>query len=507
MEALSSALLSNIALGFSVAFSPGNLALCLVGCLLGTMIGVLPGIGPSATIAMLMPITFYLTPVGALIMLAGVFYGSQYGGSTTAILVNLPGESSSVVTTLDGHAMARAGRAGAALAVAALASLLAGTLTTLVIAAAGPPIARLALLFQSPDYVAVMVLGLVAAVVLAQGGLIKALAMIVLGIFLGLVGTDVTTGMQRYTLGVNALFDGIGFVPVAMGLFGLAEIALNLEATQGHGRVITPRDRLWPTREDFRRATPAALRGTALGVGLGILPGSTTDIPAYGAYSLEKKLSREPSRFGRGAVEGVAAPEAANNAAAQAGFIPMLSLGIPPNAIMAMMVGAMMVHGIAPGPQIISKQPELFWGLVASMWLGNAVLVLLNLPLIWLWIRLLTIPYRVLFPAIIVFCCIGSYSLKNNIADLLIMGVFGVIGYALRKLRCEPAPLLLGFILGPMLEENFRRSMLLSAGELSIFVTRPISALFLGVSAALLLAMMFAAVRRQRSGGAAAAAP
>jgi putative tricarboxylic transport membrane protein len=271
--------------------------------------------------------------------------------------------------------------------------------------------------------------------------------------------------------------------------------------------VITPRDRLWPTREDFRRATPAALRGTALGVGLGILPGSTTDIPAYGAYSLEKKLSREPSRFGRGAVEGVAAPEAANNAAAQAGFIPMLSLGIPPNAIMAMMVGAMMVHGIAPGPQIISKQPELFWGLVASMWLGNAVLVLLNLPLIWLWIRLLTIPYRVLFPAIIVFCCIGSYSLKNNIADVLIMGVFGVIGYALRKLRCEPAPLLLGFILGPMLEENFRRSMLLSAGELSIFVTRPISAMFLGVSAALLLAMMFAAVRRQRSGGAAAAAP
>jgi len=499
VDAVSSALLSNIAVGFSVALTPGNLALCLVGCLLGTVIGVLPGIGPSATVAMLVPITFYLTPVGALIMLAGVFYGSQYAGSTTAILVNLPGESSSIVTTLDGHAMALAGRAGAALAVAALASLFAGTVTTLVIAAAGPPIARLALLFQSPDYVAVMVLGLVAAVVLAQGSLLKALAMIVLGVFLGLVGTDVTTGMQRYTFGVNALFDGIGFVPVAMGLFGLAEIALNLEATRGQGRVTRPVDRLWPTGDDFRRARMPAVRGTALGIGLGILPGSTTDIPAYAAYSLEKKLSRDPQRFGKGAVEGVAAPEAANNAAAQAGFIPMLSLGIPPNAITAMMIGAMMIHGIAPGPQIISKQPELFWGLVASMWLGNAALVVLNLPLIWLWVRLLTIPYRVLFPAIIIFCCIGAYSLKNSVADVVIMGVFGVIGYGLRKLKCEPAPLLLGFILGPMLEENFRRSMLVSGGELSIFITRPISATFLAVSAALLGAVAFGAMKRYRS--------
>ena len=499
MEAVSSALLSNIALGFSVALTPGNLALCLAGCLLGTVIGVLPGIGPSATVAMLVPITFYLPPVGALIMLAGVFYGSQYAGSTTAILVNLPGESSSIVTTLDGHAMALAGRAGAALAVAALASLFAGTVTTLVIAAAGPPIARLALLFQSPDYVAVMVLGLVAAVVLAQGSLLKALAMIVLGVFLGLVGTDVTTGMQRYTLGVNALFDGIGFVPVAMGLFGLAEIAINLEATRGQGRVMRPVDRLWPSREDFRRARLPAVRGTALGIGLGILPGSTTDIPAYAAYSLEKKLARDPQRFGKGAVEGVAAPEAANNAAAQAGFIPMLSLGIPPNAITAMMIGAMMIHGIAPGPQIISKQPELFWGLVASMWLGNAALVVLNLPLIWLWVRLLTIPYRVLFPAIVIFCCIGAYSLKNSVADVVIMGLFGVIGYGLRKLKCEPAPLLLGFILGPMLEENFRRSMLVSGGELSVFVTRPISAAFLAVSAVLLCAVALGAMKRYRA--------
>ena len=498
MEALFSGLIDNIGLGFSVALSPLNLALCLIGCLLGTLIGVLPGIGPSATVAMLMPLTFHLPPVGALIMLAGVFYGSQYGGSTTAILVNLPGESSSVVTTLDGHAMARNGRAGAALAVAALASLFAGTVTTLVIAAAGPPVAKLALLFQSPDYVAVMVLGLVAAVVLAQGSLVKALAMIALGVFLGLVGTDVTTGMQRYTLGVNALFDGIGFVPVAMGLFGLAEIMLNLEATQGQGRVVRPADRLWPSREDFRLATPAAARGTAMGVALGILPGSTTDIPAYAAYSLEKKLSREPEKFGHGMVQGVAAPEAANNASAQAGFIPMLSLGIPPNAIMAMMIGAMMIHGIAPGPQIIDKQPALFWGLVASMWLGNALLVVLNLPLIWLWVRLLTIPYRVLFPAIIIFCCIGCYSLKNNLSDVVIMAIFGVIGYGLRKMRFEPAPLLLGFILGPMLEENFRRAMLISEGDLSVFVTRPISAGFLAVSAALLVMVLLPSMRRAR---------
>ena len=498
MEAIFSGLIANIGLGFSVALSPLNLALCLVGCLLGTLIGVLPGIGPSATVAMLMPLTFHLPPVGALIMLAGVFYGSQYGGSTTAILVNLPGESSSVVTTLDGHAMARNGRAGAALAVAALASLFAGTVTTLVIAAAGPPVAKLALLFQSPDYVAVMVLGLVAAVVLAQGSLAKALAMIALGVFLGLVGTDVTTGMQRYTLGVNALFDGIGFVPVAMGLFGLAEIMLNLEATQGQGRVVRPADRLWPSREDFRLATPAAARGTAMGVALGILPGSTTDIPAYAAYSLEKKLSKEPEKFGHGMVQGVAAPEAANNASAQAGFIPMLSLGIPPNAIMAMMIGAMMIHGIAPGPQIIDKQPALFWGLVASMWLGNALLVVLNLPLIWLWVRLLTIPYRVLFPAIIIFCCIGCYSLKNNLSDVVIMAIFGVIGYGLRKLRFEPAPLLLGFILGPMLEENFRRSMLISDGDLSVFVTRPISAGFLAVSAALLMMVLVPSMRQAR---------
>jgi putative tricarboxylic transport membrane protein len=492
------ALFDNLLLGFSVAITPVNLGLCLIGCLLGTLVGVLPGIGPTATVAMLMPITFYLEPTGALIMLAGVFYGSQYGGSTTAILVNLPGESSSVVTCLDGYAMARQGRAGAALAIAALASLFAGTITTLAIALGGPAIAGIALLFQSPDYVAVMLLGLIAAIVLAHGSLIKAIAMIVLGVFLGLVGTDVTTGEQRFTLGIADLFDGIGFVPVAMGLFGLSEIMLNLEQRAKDGGIARLRDRLWPTRSDFRQATPATVRGTLLGIVLGILPGGGSTIPSFAAYSLEKKLARDPSRFGQGAVEGVAAPEAANNAGAQAGFIPMLALGIPPNAIMALMVGAMMIHGIQPGPQIIAKQPELFWGLVASMWIGNLMLVVLNLPLIGIWVRLIELPYRYLFPAIIVFCCVGVYSLRNSMMEIIFMAVFGVIGYVLRKLDCEPAPLLLGLILGPMLEENFRRSLAISGGDYSIFVTRPISATLLACSVLLLFVVLSPAVRRQR---------
>ncbi len=495
------AVLANIAQGLLVALTPANLLLCLIGCLLGTLIGVLPGIGPTATVAMLMPITFWLPPTGALIMLAGVFYGSQYGGSTTAILVNLPGESSSVVTCIDGYAMAQQGRAGAALAIAALASLFAGTVTTFVIAFAGPAIAGIALLFQSTDYVSVMILGLVAAVVLAQGPLLNAIAMIILGVFLGLVGTDVTTSEQRFTLGIQDLYDGIGFVPVAMGMFGIAEIMLNLEARAGGAIVAKLRDRLWPSKDDFRKATPAAARGTLLGIFLGMLPGGGSTIPSFAAYSLEKKIAKDPSRFGKGAVEGVAAPEAANNAGAQAGFIPMLSLGIPPNAIMALMIGAMMIHGIQPGPQVIEKQPELFWGLVASMWIGNAMLVILNLPLIWIWVRLLQIPYRYLYPAIIIFCCIGVYSLKNSMMEVVFMAVFGVVGYVLRKLKCEPAPLLLGFILGPMLEENFRRSMTISDGDLSVFVTRPISAGFLFASALLLIAVLVPAVRKRREEG------
>jgi putative tricarboxylic transport membrane protein len=471
----------------------------VLGCLLGTLIGVLPGIGPTATVAMLMPITFWLSPTGALIMLAGVFYGSQYGGSTTAILVNLPGESSSVATCLDGYAMARQGRAGAALAIAALASLFAGTVTTIAIAVGGPAIASIALKFQSPDYFAVMVLGLVAAVVLAHGSLLKAIAMVVLGVFLGLVGTDVSTSVPRFTLGIQDLYDGIGFVPVAMGMFGLAEIALNLEKTSGRDVFVQPVDRLWPSRSDFGQAAPATIRGTLLGIGLGILPGGGSTVASFGAYSVEKKIARNPSRFGKGAVEGVASPEAANNAAAQACFIPMLALGLPPNAIMALMAGALMIHGLTPGPEIIHKQPDLFWGLVASMWIGNLMLVVLNLPLIWIWVKLLRIPYRYLFPAILVFCCIGVYSLKNSLPEIVFMAVFGVVGYLLRKLECEPAPLLLGFILGPMLEENLRRSMLLSAGDPWIFLTRPISLGFLVAATVLLVVVLVPAVRRRRS--------
>ena len=491
-------LFGNIVHGLAVAMTPANLGLCLIGCVLGTLIGVLPGLGPTATVAMLMPVTFRLEPTGALIMMAGVFYGSQYGGSTTAILVNLPGESSSVVTCLDGYAMARQGRAGAALAIAALASLFAGTVTTFLIAWAGPAIAAVALQFQSPDYVAVMVLGLVAAVVLAHGSVLKAMAMILLGIFLGLIGTDVSTSEQRFTFGLDTLFDGIGFVPLSMGLFGLAEIMSNLEGGGEANRTRVAIDRLWPTRQDFREATPAAIRGTLLGCFLGVLPGGGSTIPSFAAYSLEKKLARDPSRFGHGAVEGVAAPEAANNAGAQACFIPMLSLGIPPNAVMALMVGAMMIHGIQPGPQIIQKQPDLFWGLVASMWIGNAMLIVLNLPLIWIWVKLLEVPYRFLFPAVIVLCGIGVYSIDNRLSDVVLMAFFGVFGYGLRKLDCEPAPLLLGFILGPMMEEYLKRALKLARGDWSVFITRPLSAALLALAVVLLLLVLLPAIKSKR---------
>jgi TctA family transporter len=427
-----------------------------------------------------------------------VFYGAQYGGSTTAILVKIPGETSSVITILDGHAMAQRGRAGPALAIAALGSLFAGSVVTLVIAIGGPPLAKVALLFQSADYVSVMVLGLVSAVVLAHGSVLKAVGMIVLGVMLGLVGTDVSTGEYRMTMGLDVLYDGIGFVPLSMGLFGLAEIMVNLESgsvTDMQAKAVTG---LWPTLTDLVQSFPAMVRGTAVGTAFGILPGGGPTIAAFAAYSLEKKVSRTPERFGNGAIEGVAAPESANNAAAQACFIPMLSLGIPPNALMALMIGAMMVHGITPGPEIITKQPALFWGLIASMWIGNLMLVILNLPLIGIWVRLLQVPYRYLFPSILILCCIGTYTLSSSVGDVLVMTAFGIIGYALRKLDCEPAPLLLGLVLGPMLEENFRRAMVLSEGDWSVFVRRPISLGFLTLSAALLLTMMLPNIRRSR---------
>lgn len=491
-------LLSNLQLGFEVALSLQNILYCFVGVLLGTLIGVLPGIGPVATIAMLLPATFALPPVSALIMLAGIYYGAQYGGSTTAILVNLPGESSSVVTCLDGHAMARQGRAGAALAIAAMGSFFAGTVATLVLVMAAPPLAELALRFGPAEYFSLMVLGLVAAVVLARGSLLKALGMILLGLLIGLVGADVNTGQFRYTFGLPNLADGIGFVVVAMGIYGFGHIIANLEKPDERTTGIAPIGSLFPTRQDLKDSWAAVLRGTGLGSALGILPGGGALLASFASYTLEKRIARDPSRFGKGAIEGVAGPESANNAGAQTSFIPVLTLGLPTNPVMALMVGAMMIHGIAPGPQVMTERPELFWGMVASMWVGNLFLVLLNLPLIGIWVKLLSVPYRLLYPAILLFCCIGVYSLNNSAIDVGLALLFGLLGYLFIKLDCEPAPLLIALVLGPMMEENLRRAMTLSRGDPTVFVSRPLSLALLVVAAALLVMVVLPAVRRKR---------
>ncbi len=491
-------LLHNLALGLGVAVSPQNLGYAFLGALLGTLIGVLPGIGPLATIAMLLPITFYLRPVPALIMLAGIYYGAQYGGSTTAILVNLPGEASSMVTCLDGYAMSRQGRAGPALAIAALGSFFAGCVATLVIVLFAPPLADLALRFGPAEYFSLMVLGLVGAVVLAHGSLVKAISMVVLGLLLGLVGTDVNSGMRRFTFGIDELSDGINFTVIAMGLFGVAEIFVRLEAKRDRELVAAEVRGLMPTRGDLRASALPVLRGTGLGALLGILPGGGAILASFAAYALEKRLADDPARFGRGAIEGVAGSESANNAASQTSFIPLLTLGIPGNAVMALMVGAMMIHGIAPGPRVMVDQPDLFWGVVVSMWVGNLFLVVLNLPLIGIWVRLLTVPYRLLYPVILLLACVGVYSLNNNPFDVAAMAVFGVAGYAFNKLGCEPAPMLLGLILGPMMEENLRRALLLSRGDPFVFFTRPISGAFLVLAVALLAMIALPAARRGR---------
>jgi len=492
-------LLASIALGFQAALTPWNLLYCAIGVFVGTLIGVLPGLGPVATIAMLLPATFALPPVSALIMLAGIYYGAQYGGSTTAILVNLPGETSSVVTALDGYVMAKQGRAGVALTTAAVGSFVAGTLATVVIALAAPPLANLALRFGPAEYFSLMVLGLVASIVLASGSLLKAIGMILVGLLLGLVGTDVTSGTQRYTFGVPELFDGIGFVAVAMGLFGLGEIVVNLER-EGRGALLINRIvSLWPTREDWKRMVAPIARGTVLGSFLGILPGGGAMLASFAAYSLEKKVSRHAREFGHGAIEGVAGPESANNAGAQTSFIPMLTLGIPSNPVMALMVGAMIIQGIQPGPSVMTEQPALFWGVVASMWIGNFFLVVLNLPMIGLWVRLVTVPYRLLYPAILVFCGIGVFSLNNAEFDVYVMAVFGLLGYVFAKLECEPAPMLLGFILGPMMEEYLRRAMLLSRGDPLVLFQRPISAAILAVAAVALLVVVSPAIQSKRN--------
>jgi putative tricarboxylic transport membrane protein len=491
-------LVANLSLGLSVAFTPEALFYCLLGCVLGTLIGVLPGIGPVATIAMLLPATFTLKPELALIMLAGIYYGAQYGGSTTAILVNLPGESSSVVTALDGYQMARKGRAGAALGIAALASFFAGTVATVLLAVAAPPLAEIAFKFGPAEYFSLMTLGLIAAVVLAHGSVIKAIGMILLGLLLGLVGTDVNSGMARFNFSIPELSDGIGFVSVAMGVFGFAEIIKNLEQGDAREVFVHKVKNLLPTKQDLKDAAPAVLRGTALGSLLGILPGGGAVLGSFSAYTLEKKIAKDASQFGKGDIRGVAAPESANNAAAQTSFIPLLTLGIPPNPVMALMVGAMIIQGIQPGPQVMTDKPGLFWGMIVSMWIGNLMLVILNLPLIGMWIKLLTVPYRLLYPAILVFCCIGVYSLSNSPFDVVVTAAFGMIGYIFIKLECEPAPLLLGFILGPMMEENLRRAMLLSRGDPMTFINRPLSATLLGISLLLLIVIMLPAIRKKR---------
>jgi putative tricarboxylic transport membrane protein len=488
---------NNLILGFSVALTPMNLLYCLIGCLLGTLVGVLPGIGALATIAMLLPITFKLPPVTSLIMLAGIYYGAQYGGSTTSILVNIPGEATSVVTCLDGYAMARQGRAGPALSIAAFGSFFAGCVAIVIIVLFGPPLAEVALKFGQAEYFSMMVLGLVGSVVLARGSLLKAFAMVFLGLLLGLVGTDVYTGTPRFNFGIYELADGIGFVTIGMGLFGFAEIIANLEQKEKREVFTSNLQRLMPTRADLKASWRAVLRGTAVGSLLGILPGGGALLGSYASYAVEKKVAADPSRFGKGAIEGVAGPESANNAGAQTSFIPLLSLGIPGNAVMALMLGAIMIQGITPGPQVITEQPKLFWGLISSMWIGNLMLVVLNLPLIGIWVRLLTVPYRVLYPAILLFCCIGVYSTNNSPVDVVLAGGFGVLGFIFVKLNCEPAPLMLAFILGPMMEEALRRAMLLSHGNPAIFFTRPISLAFL-LSATFLLALIIAPTLRSK---------
>ena len=494
-------LFNNLALGFGVAFTPVNLMYAFVGCFLGTVIGVLPGIGPLATIAMLLPATYALPPASALIMLAGIYYGAQYGGSTTAILVNLPGESSSVVTTIDGYQMARNGRAGPALAAAGMGSFFAGCVGTLILAAFAAPLTELAFKFGPAEYFSLMILGLIGAVVLASGSLVKAIAMIVLGLLLGMVGTDVNSGVPRYSFDLPELTDGIGFIVVAMGVFGYGEIISNLGKHESEREVFTANvTGLLPTKEDFKNMVPAVLRGTALGSLLGILPGGGAVMAAFAAYTLEKrtKLQLGEVPFGKGNIRGVAAPEAANNAGAQTSFIPLLTLGIPPNAVMALMVGAMTIHNIQPGPQVMTGNPELFWGLIASMWIGNLMLIILNLPLIGIWIKLLSVPYRWLFPSIVLFCAIGVYSTNNNTFDIWMVALFGVIGYLFIKLGTEPAPLLLGFILGPMMEEYLRRALLLSRGDWSVFITRPLSASLLAAAVLLLVIVLLPAVKSKR---------
>ncbi len=489
---------SNLALGFGVAFTLQNLFLCFLGCMIGTLVGVLPGVGPVATIAMLLPITFGLDPTGALIMLAGIYYGAQYGGSTTAILVNIPGEATAVVTTLDGHQMAKQGRAGVALGVAALGSFFAGCVATIFIAALGAPLTRFAQLFGPAEYFSLMVMGLVFSTVLARGSILKALLMVFLGLLLATVGTDLETGQERVTLGIQQLSDGVDFAPLAMGIFGFAEIIRNLENPEARDVVRSKIGNLLPNWSEIKQSIKPVLRGTAVGGILGILPGNGAVLGPFASYAMEKKLAKDPSRFGKGAIEGVAGPESANNAGAQTAFIPLLTLGIPPNAVMALMVGAMTIHGIIPGPQVMTKNPELFWGMIASMWIGNAMLVIINLPLVGIWVKLLKVPYRLMFPAILIFCAIGIYSINNSVQDVYFTAFFALVGYIMIKLGYEPAPMLLGFVLGKLMEEKLRQSLILSRGSFTTFIERPVSATLLAIALIMLVIALLPAMSKKR---------
>ncbi|HEV7265122.1 MAG TPA: tripartite tricarboxylate transporter permease [Falsiroseomonas sp.] len=491
-------LVGNLAFGLSVALTFENLLFCFIGCVIGTAIGVLPGIGPVATISLLLPITFGQPAETAIIMLAGIYYGSQYGGSTTAILLNLPGEVSAVVTTIEGYKMARRGRAGAALATAAIGSFFAGSVATIFVAASGPLLTEVALSFGPADYFSLMLLGLIISAVLAQGSVTKAIGMVTVGVSLGLVGTDVQTGQQRFTFGVPELSDGLSFASLAMGLFGISEIILNLERPESRNALSSKVGSLWLTREEWKRAIPSILRGTMLGSCLGILPGGGASLSAFGSYMMERRLSKYKHEFGTGAIEGVAGPESANNAASQTSFIPLLTLGIPGNAVMALMVGALIIQGIQPGPRMVEAQPALFWGLIASMWVGNAMLLIINLPMIGIWVKLLQVPYKFMYPSILVFIAIGSYSINNNVFDVYQVLAFGILGYLFSKLRMEPAPLLIGFVLGPMMEEHLRRAMLLSRGDVMVFVERPISATLLGIALLALVTMALPNIRKKK---------
>jgi putative tricarboxylic transport membrane protein len=492
-------LFHNVLMGFGVAFEPMNLFFCFVGVLAGTLVGVLPGIGPTAAIALLLPVTFAVTPASSIIMLAGILYGAMYGGSTTSILVNVPGESASIVTCIDGYQMARKGRAGPALGIAAWGSFIAGTLSIIFLMFIAAPLAKIALAFSFPEYFALMVTGLMTVTYMARFSIVKALMMATLGILIGNVGLDMISGMPRFTFGINELSDGVGVIPLIMGIFGVCEVLENIEKElQARTAFKTKLKDLWPSLKDWADSKWAILRGTLIGFLIGILPGGSGTITTFLSYTMEKKLSKHPEQFGQGAIEGVAGPESANNASCSGGLVPLMSLGIPPNATMALLFAALVIHGISPGPTLIAEHPDIFWGLIASMYVGNIMLLVLNLPMIGLWIQVLKIPYHLLFPLIVLFCIIGTFSVAGSVFDLKLMLLFGVLGYLMKKFRYEGAPLILAYVLGPLMEQALRQSLLISGGSFTIFVTRPISAVTLAIAFLLLLSSIFHTSRKRR---------